>query len=105
MQKYHLRNSNSPLVKKLSVLFSSFDIYYYYYYYGQYPTPVALRSKAQVCSVSIAGIAVSNPVEGMDVRHLFVHCTNADVAFYGPQAISCRICNAGAGFSSWTVPV
>ena len=72
MQKHHLGDSNSPLVKYLSVLFSSSDNYQYYN--NQYPTPVALRTKAQVCSGSIAGIAGSNPVEGMDVRILCLFC-------------------------------
>ena len=30
------------------------------------PIPVAVRSKASVCSCLIAGIAGSNPAEGMD---------------------------------------
>ena len=32
------------------------------------PMLVAMRSKAEVCGRSIAGIAGSNPAEGMDVR-------------------------------------
>jgi hypothetical protein len=32
--------------------------------------PMAVRSKAQVCGRSIAAIASSNPVDGMDVRLL-----------------------------------
>jgi hypothetical protein len=31
------------------------------------PIPVAARSKAQVCGHLVAGIAGSNPAEGMDV--------------------------------------
>jgi hypothetical protein len=31
------------------------------------PLPVAVRSKAEVCGLSIAKIAGSNPAEGMDV--------------------------------------
>jgi hypothetical protein len=54
------------------VLFSSFDIYDYYY--RQYQISVALRSKVQACCASIAGIAVSNPVEGMDVHILCWLC-------------------------------
>ena len=34
------------------------------------PIPMALRSKVQVCSRLIAGIAGSNPAEGMDLRLL-----------------------------------
>jgi len=34
------------------------------------PIPVALLSKAYVCGHLIAGIAESNPTEGMDVRLL-----------------------------------
>jgi len=67
--------------------------------------PVALRSKAQVCSISIVGIAVSNPVDGVHVRNLLVRCPNAEVAFCGPHAFICWIRNAGAGFSSWKVSV
>jgi len=36
---------------------------------------VAARSKAEVCSRSIAGIAGSNPVEGTDVRLLCLLCS------------------------------
>ena len=36
------------------------------------PVPVAARSKAQVCGRSLAGIAGSNTVEGMDVCLLWV---------------------------------
>jgi hypothetical protein len=32
--------------------------------------PVTLRSKAYVCSRSVAGMAVSNPAEGMYIRLL-----------------------------------
>jgi len=71
----------------------------------QYPTPVALRSKAQVCRVSIVGISGSNPFEGMDVRPLPLYCPNSEFAFRGPHAFSCPIRNARAGFSSWTVSV
>ena len=38
------------------------------------PTPVAVRSKAQVCSFLIAWFAGSNPPEGFDVRLLFLFC-------------------------------
>ena len=34
------------------------------------PIPVATRSKAYVCGHSLAGIAASNPTEGMDVLSL-----------------------------------
>ena len=34
--------------------------------------PVAVRSMVQVCGRSIAGIAGTNPAEGMDVRVSFV---------------------------------
>ena len=57
----------------------------YDYYYRQYPTPVALGSKAQVCRVSIVGITGSIPFEGMDVRPLLIYCSNAEVAFCGPH--------------------
>jgi len=72
---------------------------------GNIRAPVGLCSKAQVCRVSIVGIAGSNPVEGMDIRPLLVHCPNAEVAFCGHHAFSCPIRNARAGFSSWTVSV
>jgi hypothetical protein len=38
------------------------------------PISVAVRTKAQVCSSLIAGIADSNPAEGMDVRLLCSLC-------------------------------
>ena len=38
------------------------------------PIPVAGRSKAWVCCRSIAGIASSNPAEGMDVSLLCLLC-------------------------------
>jgi hypothetical protein len=40
----------------------------------QRPIPVAERSKKWVCSRSPAGIAGSNPAEGMDVCLLWVLC-------------------------------
>ena len=42
------------------------------------PIPVVVWSKTYVCGLSIGGIAVSNPVEGMDVcllRSLHVVCS------------------------------
>ena len=42
---------------------------------GAGPIPVAARSKAWVCGRSIAGVAGSNPAEGIDFRFLcFVAC-------------------------------
>jgi hypothetical protein len=44
--------------------------YYYYYYVGNYnygPIQVAVRSKANVCGCSLAGIAGSNLAGGMDI--------------------------------------
>jgi hypothetical protein len=38
------------------------------------PMPVAARFKAYVCGCSVAGIAGSNPAEGMDVYLLCVCC-------------------------------
>ena len=38
------------------------------------PIPVAARSKALVCGLSLAGIAGSNPAGGMDVCVLLVLC-------------------------------
>ena len=35
---------------------------------------MAVRSKTEVCSFSIAGITGSNPTEGMDVRLMFFVC-------------------------------
>jgi hypothetical protein len=37
---------------------------------GQQPLPMAVPSKAQICSHSVAGTAGSNPTQGMDVRLL-----------------------------------
>jgi hypothetical protein len=34
------------------------------------PMPVAVWFMVQLCGLSIAGIAVSNPAEGMDIRLL-----------------------------------
>jgi hypothetical protein len=42
--------------------------------YLKMPIPVAERSKAWVCSRSPAGIAGSNPAEGMDICLLWVLC-------------------------------
>jgi len=38
------------------------------------PIPVAARSKSWVCGRSLAGIAGSNPVRGIDVCPLWVLC-------------------------------
>ena len=42
--------------------------------YSSWPTPVAARSKAWVCSSLLVGIAGSNPAEGMDVCLVRVLC-------------------------------
>jgi hypothetical protein len=36
--------------------------------------PVAVRSETQFCSLLVAGIAGSNPAEGLDVRLLSLLC-------------------------------
>ena len=38
------------------------------------PIPVAERSKAKICGCLTAGIAGSNPAEGMAVRLLYLLC-------------------------------
>jgi hypothetical protein len=38
------------------------------------PIPVAERSQARVCSLSLAGIMRSNPAEGMDICFLWMLC-------------------------------
>jgi len=38
------------------------------------PIPVAVRSEAYFCSRSIVGIAVSNPLDGLDVRVFSLLC-------------------------------
>jgi hypothetical protein len=42
--------------------------------YGLFPISMAIRSKAYVWSSLIAGVAGSNPPEGMDVRLLCLLC-------------------------------
>jgi hypothetical protein len=44
------------------------------------PVPVAVCSKALVCGCSVAGIAGSNPADGMDVRLLCLLCVLCVVA-------------------------
>jgi hypothetical protein len=40
---------------------------YSYYSYFSSPVPVAARCKAEVCGRLVAGVACSNPAEGIDV--------------------------------------
>jgi hypothetical protein len=54
-----------PLSKIIIIIIIMIS-YYYYYYYSQ-PIPVVARSKAWVCGRWLAGIAGSNPAEGMEV--------------------------------------
>ena len=45
-----------------------------------------MRSKAQVCSLLMAGIAASNPAEGKDIRLLCLFCVVSLVASPIPVA-------------------
>ena len=45
--------------------------------------PVAERSKAWVCGLSLAGIAGSKPVGGMDVSRVNVLCYPVEVSAWG----------------------
>jgi hypothetical protein len=49
-------------------------VWNYVNYNYMLPIPVAARSKAWVCSRSLAGTAVSNPARGMDACLLSVLC-------------------------------
>ena len=49
-------------------------VYVFNVYYKHFTDPVAERSKASVYGRSPAGIAGSNPAEGMDIYLLWVYC-------------------------------
>jgi len=48
------------------------NILVYIIYIIYMPIPVIMRSNAKVCGRSIAGIAASNPMPGMDVRLFYL---------------------------------
>ena len=54
---------------------------------------MAVRSEAQVCCLSIAGIADSNPVEGLNVRLLCVVQVAASATVWNPTGCAgVRVC-------------
>ena len=56
----------------------------YVSYIGQWPIPLAARSKAWVCGRSLAGNLVSNPTGGTDVLSLMsVVCCQVEVSASG----------------------
>ena len=64
----------SLLVKSVTPPYSSYVSHYVSAECSIWLILVAVRSKANVCSRLSAGIASSNPPEGMDVRLLFLLC-------------------------------
>jgi hypothetical protein len=66
---YRDRSPDSPTCSQ-----SETREYFVWFYLEFSPNPVATRSKAWVCSRSLAGVVVSNPAKVMDVRFLCVLC-------------------------------
>ena len=65
-------NIQSHDIIKQNIFFIEFQFYDKYLFKSL--IPVAMWSKVRVCSCSIAGIAASNPTEGMDVCFLYLLC-------------------------------